>query len=411
MLLIFFLFLVSSVAAFAGTDEISLEEVVRISLESNPRLASFYELFLSSQERWRFSGSQPNPEVILAAPYEVYPEDSNIFSQPLELFGRPRWRKSVAFSAKNASEARYMTALLDLLSDVSLAYVDALKARHLRIIEEENMKLAADILKVATKRYEVGDIPQYQLLEAQVEYSRAQTLFEEATLKEQNALVYLGRLAGKPLNPLSSLNELPLAIPDRYPDIATLKNRAVAERPEVAMARWEQEEMAAQSSLIQSELQPDVILSTYRKKLDSESMQGYRVSLRFPLFDWGSVRGEFKAQEKKKEAARKTLEDMKLQVAWETEQAFNEVTNARKRLAILNDTVLTSQERITSMVQRGYEAGLNNYLEVLEARRSLREIKKNYNETLADCQKASIRLERASCTSLFSRKEHSHEKK
>lgn len=391
-------------------EQIGLKDVIEKTLANNPKISSFYHLYESSKELYSTAGAQPNPELQLSYINGTGPEDANSISQTLEIFGRAGFRKSVALCAMKAQQAQYMIQCQQIVEDVCLAYVEVLRARQIHQVEENNLRLAENLLKAAQKRFDVGDIPQMQVLQFRIEHSRAKSDLDASLVEEKKALAALCKLMGYSPSAHLYLWDFPFNPESTLPPLTDLKSTALVKRPEILQAIYERDEETARRSLIASETHPDIIFSAYRSQLNPIGNDGVRASVAVPLWDWGNVRGQVRASRQKEQAAEKNIEEIRNQVLLETETSYMQLENLQLRLRDLNTDVLKDQEKLILMVQRGYEAGISSYLEVMEARRSLRDIQKQYYEILAESRRTLIRLERASGTELYKKEGDTLEK-
>jgi outer membrane protein TolC len=398
---------------------LGLRELLRHAFEHNPALAAYYNNYEASRELYNVAGLPANPQLVVAGVNGTAPEDSNILSQTFEVFGKTAGRKKKALSAMRQEEVRYSIESCNLLAELSKTYIEALKARSFREVEEENVRQAEIFVNIAKKRYATGDIPYIQVMDSTIEYSRARNDLEASILEEKNALLLLFRLScytsaaspgggeGIPY----SLDDLPLPLSEAIPARESLRAKALKKRPELSEAYWALQESAAEKYLAGCEGNPDLILAAYRENLFNESRQGVRLQMAVPLLDWGTIGGQVKAAGRKEEASRKRLEDVKNRISTETDEAYNEVIHMHKRLDIINSSIIHDQEHMVEMLNRGYIAGLNSYLEVLEGRRRLRTIKKEFFELLSLYLKALVKLERATGEEIFCKEGTGHENK
>jgi len=408
VLFIAFILIYLSKAALSGEEKpspLTLRQSIDAAISLNPRLASYRHLFNASKETLSGAGAQPNPTVTLATIRGTAPEDSNILSQNFELFSRPRLRRDVAFAAMNTEEQRLRSEALTLVSQVSICYIEALKTQSLTRIEENNLKTAREFLAVSEKQYNVGEIPLFQVLQFRIECSKAESELQAAMLDEKKALLALSRLINREIPAGSSLKDCLPAQKEKLPPVEALREKALSLRPELIQSQWERRGKAAEKGLVRAEQEPDLILSAYRAELNSDAKQGLRLSIAVPLLDWGSVRSQARAVEEKEKAAEKSIDDTKLQITLEVDEAYARVQSLDNQLSIYSSDVMKEQERLMSMIQRGYEAGLYTYMEVLQTRQSQREMQKKLCETSAEYKKALVSLERAVGEELFVKEE------
>jgi multidrug efflux system outer membrane protein len=90
----------------------------------------------------------------------------------------------------------------------------------------------------------------------------------------------------------------------------------------------------------------------------------------YPLLDLGRVKQRVGIAEAHREEARTLRSATVLQAIEETERTVITYNGARERLRILDDAVRSS-ERAADLAQQRFEAGLTDFLQVLDAQRTL----------------------------------------
>ncbi|MEI6916484.1 MAG: TolC family protein, partial [Armatimonadota bacterium] len=179
-------------------------------------------------------------------------------------------------------------------------------------------------------------------------------------------------------------------------DGSVLQAGAASKRPEVALA--EEHILAARGEIKAARLLrvPDLALQARRESFEKDSSDGVAVVIRIPILDWGSAKAEKERAAKEVESREKQLETVKNAVSLDVEQAMQRVNTATGIVRDYEGGILENSEQLAAMPRKGYEKGASNYLEVLEAQRTLRSIKSAYYSALAEHAIALAQLEWAS---------------
>jgi cobalt-zinc-cadmium efflux system outer membrane protein len=176
-------------------------------------------------------------------------------------------------------------------------------------------------------------------------------------------------------------------------DLEALRTTALARRPEVASSQAEF--LAAQAQVKATGLKraPDLAVQARKESFQGEGGDGVAVALILPLLDWGSVGAERRGAEATAQSRKKLAEAVKNAVLLDVEQALQRVNAAATILREYEVGILEKAQELAAMAGKGYEKGATNYLEVLEAQRTLRSTRSAYYSALADHAKALARLE------------------
>ena len=156
-------------------------------------------------------------------------------------------------------------------------------------------------------------------------------------------------------------------------------SQLVRRRPDVLSA---ERQMAAQSLFVgaaQSEYLPRISLAATAgyaaTSFDSLSRRGTSRILAGPVISWplldlGRVRARVDVAHAREDEARAQYSATVLRAVEETETALSTYDGAHTRLALLNEAVRAST-RASDLAQQRFEAGLTDFLQVLDAQRTL----------------------------------------
>ena len=300
-------------------------------------------------------------------------------SYEVDLFGRVSSNVAAARNDAATVEANYSSVLLALQADVAQTYFK-LRATDAELeTVEETVRLREENVKVNQRRFDLGDIGEFDLTRAKTELSttRAEAIgLQRQRVTTEHALaVLLGKPAAaysagpSPLLDSTLLPAIPAGMPssllERRPDIAAAQKTMEASNARIGVAR------AAMFPALNINAAGGGVAGTFSDvfKISSRSwLLGALLSA--PLIDGGRN----SANVRRSEAA---LEESVASYRQSVLVAFAEVEDNLAGLRILSgqttqiDEAVVSARRSADLAKKLYEAGRSSYLDLLDAQRNL----------------------------------------
>jgi len=324
-------------------------------------------------------------------------------SYELDLFGRVSANVAAARGDAGAVEATYRSVLLSLQADVAQTYF------RLRALDAEldtvarTVRLREESVRVTGRRFELGDIGEFDLARARTELSTARAeaigLQRQRASAEHALAVLLGRpasgfgLAAIPLDTAAELPLIPAGLPstllERRPDIAGAQRTMEAANARIGVAR------AAMFPALSIGLDGGGVAGSFADvfKWSSRSwLLGAALSM--PLIDGGRNR----ANVTRSEAA---LEEAVGNYRQSVLGAFAEVEDNLAGLRVLagqgeeTAQALVSARRAADLAQKLYDAGRSGYLELLDAQRNLAAVERSAVQLRGERALTTVALIRA----------------
>ncbi len=306
-------------------------------------------------------------------------------SYEVDLFGRVSSDIAASRSDAAATEANYRSVLLALQADVAQAYF-RLRATDAELATlEQTVRLREENVKVNQRRFDLGDIGEFDLSRAKTELatSRAEAIgLQRQRVTTEHALaVLLGQPAASFTAGVSPLQESAL-----LPSIpAGLPSSLLERRPDIVAAQRAMEAANARIGVARSAMFPALTISangggaagTFADvfKWSSRSwMLGALMSM--PLLDGGRNSNNVARSEAALEESVASYRNSVL-------NAFAEVEDNLAGLRILSgqtreiDDALVSARRSADLAQKLYTAGRSSYLDLLDAQRNLAQVERN----------------------------------
>jgi len=296
----------------------------------------------------------------------------------VDLFGRLRSLTHAQFERYLATEAGARATRLALVAEIANGWLDYAADSSLLLVSEATVKTSQESVRLTRIRLEGGIAPRTDLSQAQEILSQAQ-----ANLAQQRTLVAqdfneLQLLVGAPISPTL----LPASIEQAGPTVADLppgvSSYVLLRRPDVVQAEYQLRGANADIGAARAALFPKITLtgllgfaSSALASLFTGGAFGWSAGANaaYTIFNAGAGRANVRLSEAQRNAALATYQST-------VQTAFREVEDALARRVTMDDQ-LTATERqqaaaadVLSLEEARYRAGIDSFLNVLDAQRS-----------------------------------------
>jgi multidrug efflux system outer membrane protein len=307
---------------------------------------------------------------------------AGVLGYELDLFGRLRSATEASrerlFDSTYTAEALRLTVITDVVS----AYLDMRNAQRQLAITDETVVARQQALRVQEARLRLGADTELALRQAQAELASTQALaagFRGTLGRSQTALAVLtgatpkALIEVKPLTGPPTISALPSTLPRvlpsellaRRPDIRAAEAALRAANADIGVARAQWFPVISLSALIGSDALRVGDLFTGPARSWSVGS-----SLVAPLFDFGRTRAQVDSAAARREQA-EVLYRQTVQTAFsEVRDALTGLREAQVRAQAQREAV-QALDRALSLATLQYRAGRGQYLDVLDAQRSL----------------------------------------
>ncbi|HDT13478.1 MAG TPA: TolC family protein [Candidatus Aminicenantes bacterium] len=389
-----------------GADEtpaaLTLDQCIAMSLAENPLWLSAEEDYQASLARVREAKSFPQP----ALEYDSDLQPSFLdfrgsgesyfgISQTLEFPGRRSLRGKIAALESREYLADKSLLRLDLVFQVKEVFFSVLLADEKRKYAAQDLELARDFKDKAEAKYEAGDVARVEVVRATVEASKAETAVMLAENEVRLAKARLNYLLGRPkLEPLEIRGELTTA-PVAF-DRDALVERAIRARPEAEKARAAlAKEERRKTEAVMSYL-PDFDLGFARHRIAGEvTTWDFTLSVPIPLFFWQPARGRIAEAQAQIRSSERQAEDLANRIGLEVGEAWLSAQAAEAQIALFEKDILTQAEESFDLIRFSFQEGEVGGIELIDARRTLLEVRKSYADALYNYRITLAALERS----------------
>ena len=383
------------------TGVITLRKALALALMHNPELKTFSWDVRVSEARQLQASLWPNPELEVEVEEVGGPGQRSGFdaaettiqlSQLIELGDKRGKRTKLASMEKELAGWDYEAKQLDVFTEVTKAFIEVLAAQQRLKLTKELLQLSEELVETVAKRVDAGKDSPLEKTRAAVTLSNIKIQHQQAVqnlefVRKQLVSTWTGKepvfesVAGQfdSLSPIPSINELTGLI-EQNPDIA----------------RWslEIDKGKASLDLEKAKAISDITLSGGLQRFNETDDNAivFGISIPLPISDRnqaGKLRAAYElAKAREEQRAAHTRIQMKLVKAYQALlSAYTEATE-------LDKNVLQGAESVFEASKTGYSRGKLDYLNVLDAQRTLFEAKARYIDALASYHTAKADVER-----------------
>ncbi|MCP4678221.1 MAG: TolC family protein [Deltaproteobacteria bacterium] len=371
--------------------EITYDRALALAREQAPDLraaqarAREAESQVDAASIWRF-----NPELSGSVGPRFHSDGTTVdwsvgVQQWLEVGGQRGDRVEAARAGAVASVARSEDSRRLVLRDVSLAFITALYWERRVVLAEENLRIAEDIARIATKRHEVGDVGGLEQSISALAVVRARSNADRSraslTQAEGRLKALLGIEASADLVCRGDLRQL--GIPGAaQPDLG--------DRPDLQALRADIRQAEAEAELGRAGRVPNLALGADYSREESADIVLGILTIELPLFDRGQ--GTTTVAKARRDRIRSELDATKSAAAVEVNTAQVTVQRLRTAARRFEREGLETLELSEGLATASYEAGAIPLGELLAVRRELVQAKLEYANLLLGAATAYVEL-------------------
>lgn len=303
-------------------------------------------------------------------------------SWEVDLWGRIRRSVESADASLQASIEDYRDTLVLLCAQIANNYLSVRELQMRIRLLKENIANQDSTRRLTQGRYDAGLVPALDVHQAELNLSRTRSalplLRQQLAVATHRLAVLTGKAPGHLAVSLAETEDL------SHPDMTLpvgLPADLLRQRPDVRRAEQQLIAQTAKIGVAKADLLPRLSLSGSfaleaddAGRLGESGSQTYRFgpSLRWALFQGGRIRSNIQAEEARTEQAMLQYQQSVLLALEDVENAFVSFAEEKDRLDAIRNSVESAAKSV-SQVQSLYENGLVNFLNVLDAERSLAE--------------------------------------
>jgi len=391
----------SSQSVYKNTALLTLDDAVRKAIENAPSITSNAYAVKAAQAQEQQAGSLPNPEAFFEAENILGTGAYNDFdsaeyslgiSQKIELGGKREARKNIASAQTQKISMLSFLEKLKLERDVHVAYADILT-------EEEGLRLAKSQQDIAHRMLKTVSKRVNKAAEAEIQKTKAEVAVSSAKIKVRQSEQRLS-IAKKRLANLIGETELSYALDHAHlfdiqkPIPLDDYLSKVQDLPDVTQFEYLKQEKQAELDYELAHKTPDPEISLGVRHFSDSDDNAFMVGLSMPIPIYNQNQGNIAKAEAElakvssdKNVITRSLEQEIISQWQDLETSYIESKELRWKL-------IPSAEKAFKQASKNYDRGKFSYLEVLDAQRTLAEVKEQYYQSLKNYHIAQANIER-----------------
>jgi outer membrane protein, multidrug efflux system len=325
-------------------------------------------------------------------------------SWEIDVFGGTRRRIESANAAYESSVAARGDAALTLSGEIAREYVALRGAQRRLAVAQENLAIQRDALSLTRSQFDAGLASRLDVLRAQAQVDATEAEIPTLTAEARSSIYRIGALVGVPPESLLAELDAPQAIPVPIADVPVgLPSDLLQRRPDIRAAERSLAAANARIGAAQADLYPHFYLTGAAGLESLEAPTFLSAPSRYLsigptiswlVFDAGKVRFTVKAEEARTDAAAAQYRKVVLGALRDVETALVSYGQAKIRRERLAAETAADRDAVT-IATRLYRQGLNDFLPVLDAERSLYAAEDELAQTDRDADIALVALYKA----------------
>lgn len=330
--------------------------------------------------------------------------------QPIWQGGKVFKGLQVAKLYKGYSEAIAQQVRSEIVYNAEQLFYDAIRTHSDLEVWQQAYESNSANYRVVKQKYDQGMVSEYELLRAKVEMQNALPEIlaaeSEVTLAEKRLKSFIGLPLSDSMTVIEPDTDTSLTT---LPDLPTLKDTALALRPEMVQARRLVEISGKAVSIARAAYWPDLnafaqydwsaVSDDFTLTNNNSRSWTAGLTVSFTIFDGFRRKGDVdqrQAEFRQAQLGRQQAED---DITLEVEQAYDRLIQAKKALDIQGATIAAAEEGLKIATVR-YESGVGTQLEVLSAQSALTQARSVQAQALFSFRVARAGLKRATTIEL-----------
>ena len=380
---------------------LTLRDALAHALLKNPELAAFSWEVRAADARILQAGLLPNPE--LGAEVENFggsktqrnldgAESTFALSQLIELGGKREKRSRIAKLERDLAGWDYEAKRLDVYVATAKAFMDTLAAQRRDELKQDQLRLAGQVRDTARERVQAGRASALEDTKADVLLANAEIAADGARRELQAAREKLASFWGS-TSPVFKGVEGQF---DNFQNLPPLENliKLVPDNPDAARLQAMMQLRRSTFELEKARNIPDLTVSAGVRRFEETGDSAFvtRISIPIPVF--GMNPGGVLEAERRISKARHQGRGTIVNITNRLKQAYREGAALHASLSTIFTKVLPGARRAFEAAQQGYRQGKFDFLDVLDAQRTLFEAHERYLETAAAYHQTTLDIER-----------------
>ncbi|PPC93317.1 MAG: cobalt-zinc-cadmium resistance protein [Methylotenera sp.] len=376
------------------SKELTLSDSLDLALKANPDIA------VALREREALSGTKvqaatrPNPYVSTSiqdtrsATRQIYLQ----LNQEFELGNKRKARIDAADAFYSKADAELDSKQAEIHANVVLAYFEVLVAQERVKLAQSSVEVAESALDVASKRVKAGKSSPVEQTKSAIAESSVKIELIQATTQLNNSRKRLSALWGESAPHFErATGEVTI-----IPEVSHLEElqALIDDSPAVKIAKLEIIARDALTKIERSRAVPNITISAGVVNNQEVGLNQalFGLSIPIPVFDRNQ--GNVQEAVSRKFKAEDELVAIKNKIQTNLATQYERLSAARQSTLSLKNDILPNAQSAFDAANRGFSLGKFNFLDVLDAQRTLYQTKSQYINALLEAHQSIAEIER-----------------
>lgn len=404
---LFLSFILFSTSSFADNDvaisplnyqslkELSLSDSLDLAIKANPDISVAIREREAMEGRKVQAGTRPNPYVSTSI-QDTRSATRQIFlqlNQEFELGDKRTARMEAADAFYTKADAELETKKAEIHANVVLAFYEVLVSQERVTLANSSMEVAASALDAAAKRVKAGKSSPVEQTKSNIAAASANIELVQAKTLLSNSRKRLSALWGVNTPNFERATGDVTSIPNikSMNDLQGLVDAA----PSVKLAKQEINAREAMTNIERSKAVPNITLSA--GVLNNQELGGLNqallgLSIPIPVFDQNQ--GNVQEAVSRKSKAEDELIALRIRIQANLLTQYERLSAAKQASMALQNDILPNAQSAFDAANRGFSLGKFNFLDVLDAQRTLYQVKTQYINALLEAHQSVAEIER-----------------
>lgn len=379
---------------------ISLTDAVAAALQGNPSLAVFAQEIRAREAEALQAGLRPNPgfaaeaENMAGSGSFAGLDEAEItlsVGQLFELGGKRQKRAQAAILNADLAAWDFEIARLAVYKQVVAAFTELLAAQQRIELQQDLKTVAEEALQDIERRINAGRESPAEAARAKVELSKTTITLE----KMQQHLLALKRTLAATWGSTRPQFEQVTGTLEQTTDLPSLETlqKFVSQHPLVAARAAAMQLRDAELELAKAQRLPDPTVEGGVRRLNGSGDNAFVVNVSLPLLLFDRNQGAIQAAELRRQQADKQKQAAALELQTELARIYAALSASTLEIESLRSTVIDEAQRAYELINDGFKMGKYGFLDVLDAQRTLFEVKSQYLNALSKYHLTLAQLE------------------
>ncbi len=365
-----------------AAEPLTLSEALATALQKNPTLKVHAFGARMAEARVLQAGVKPNPE--LSAQFENFLgtgavsgvkglETTLQLSQVIDLAGSRTRRVETATASLELAGAEYETQRIDVFAEVARRFTETAADAQRLATARTARELAGQTLAAVQSRVDAAKVSVLELNKARTALALLEIAEEHAehelAVCRQSLAASLGEIEPTFGEISADLMTLP-AVPD-FPSLAARLEKSPVLARYAVEARWHE----AQIRLAQSLRRTGPHVSAGLRRVEATDDFGFVAGVSLPLGLRDQTQGNVREARERRAQTDAHAEAARIELRATLFAVYQEMLHARTALNQLREKVIPDAEQSLTLSRQGYNEGRYSLLELLDAQKSLIELR------------------------------------